>query len=77
MSAVVQRVEVDVEGIAKATASLLREQHTPFTPAKAGVQFFAKALGPRFRGDERGLTQSRNSKTLGHATAVVRFACSD
>ena len=25
----------------------------PFMPAKAGIQFLAKALGPRFRGDER------------------------
>jgi hypothetical protein len=25
----------------------------PLMPAKAGIQFFAKALGPRFRGDER------------------------
>jgi hypothetical protein len=25
----------------------------PLMPAKAGIQFLAKALGPRFRGDER------------------------
>jgi hypothetical protein len=25
----------------------------PFIPAEAGIQFLAKALGPRFRGDER------------------------
>jgi hypothetical protein len=25
----------------------------PLIPAKAGIQFLAKALGPRFRGDER------------------------
>ena len=25
----------------------------PLMPAKAGIQFLAEALGPRFRGDER------------------------
>ena len=25
----------------------------PLMPAKAGIQLLAKALGPRFRGDER------------------------
>jgi hypothetical protein len=25
----------------------------PLMPAEAGIQFLAKALGPRFRGDER------------------------
>jgi len=25
----------------------------PLMPAKAGIQFLAKGLGPRFRGDER------------------------
>ena len=33
------------------------QPHTPLIPAKAGIQFFSsvvgKALGPRFRGDER------------------------
>ena len=27
--------------------------HPPLMPAKAGIQFLAKALGPRFRGHER------------------------
>jgi hypothetical protein len=26
---------------------------SPLMPAKAGIQFLAKALGPRVRGDER------------------------
>ena len=26
---------------------------SPLMPAKAGIQLLAKALGPRFRGDER------------------------
>jgi len=30
-------------------------QHTPFVPAQAGAQLWAKVLGPRFRGDERVL----------------------
>ena len=38
-----------------------RPAHYPFVPAKAGIQFFLLALGPRFRGDERMLIQlSRN-----------------
>jgi len=27
----------------------------PLMPANAGIQFFLLSLGPRFRGDERGL----------------------
>jgi hypothetical protein len=31
----------------------MTSHHAPLIPAKAGIQFLAKALGPRFRGDER------------------------
>jgi hypothetical protein len=27
----------------------------PLMPAKAGIQFLANVLGPRFRGDERAI----------------------
>ncbi len=32
-------------------------------PAKAGIQFLAKALGPRFRGDERSNYYFFNTRT--------------
>jgi len=35
--------------------------HTPLMPAKAGIEFLAKALGPRFRGDERERTSTQLS----------------
>jgi pyruvate dehydrogenase E2 component (dihydrolipoamide acetyltransferase) len=50
------------EGGASASASAAKAppppskpapQQTPFVPAEAGTQRFAKELGPRFRGDER------------------------
>ncbi|MEA2930759.1 MAG: hypothetical protein QOG38_3187 [Hyphomicrobiales bacterium] len=31
----------------------------PLMPAEAGIQFLAKTLGPRFRGDERSPEDSR------------------
>ena len=31
----------------------LLEAYIPLMPADAGIQFFAKGPGPRFRGDER------------------------
>ena len=31
---------------------------TPLMPAEAGIQFFAKVLGPRFRGDDRNMEDS-------------------
>ena len=31
----------------------------PLMPAKAGIQFLAKVLGPRFRGDERNGEDAR------------------
>jgi NitT/TauT family transport system substrate-binding protein len=31
----------------------MNRARSPLIPAKAGIQFLAKALGPRFRGDER------------------------
>ena len=42
----------------------------PFAPAKAGVQFFGRGLGPRFRGDERSLTRLMQC----HLFAPVRGA---
>jgi hypothetical protein len=35
-----------------ASANKKRRIHTPFIPAKAGIQ---EKLGPRFRGDERAM----------------------
>ncbi len=38
--------------------------HTPFVPAKAGIQggtFVFTILGPRFRGDERRLAQTHRN----------------
>jgi hypothetical protein len=32
---------------------------SPLMPAKAGIQFLAKALAPRFRGDERNAEDLR------------------
>ena len=29
------------------------KHYFPLMPAEAGIQFLAKGLGPRFRGDER------------------------
>ena len=32
---------------------------SPLMPAKAGIQFLARALGPRVRGDERNRESAR------------------